>query len=66
MVSNIRLLHIHKRLFEIFGCLQTQPFGNLSILVVGDLLQLPPIKSPKIFEAYIMYLVTFLICGHYS
>ena len=59
MVSNIRLLHIHKRLFEILGCLQTQPFGNLSILVIGDLLQLLPIKSSQIFEAYIMHLVTF-------
>ena len=52
MVSNIRLLHIHKRLCKIFGCLESQLYGNLSILVVGYLLQLPPIKSPKIFEAY--------------
>ena len=52
MVSNIYLLHIHKRFCEIFRCLETQPFGNLSFLVVGNLLQLPPIKSPQIFEAY--------------
>ena len=52
MVSNIRLLHIHKRLCEIFGCLESQPFTNLSILVVGDLLQLLPIKAPQIFEPY--------------
>ena len=52
MVSNIRLLHIHKRLCEIFGCLETQPTDNVSILVSGDLLQLPPIKFPKIFEGY--------------
>ena len=50
MVSNICLLHIHKRLCEIFGCSESQPFANLSILVVGDLLQLPPIKSSQIFE----------------
>ena len=52
MVSNIRLLHIHKSLCEIFGFSESQPFRNLSILVVGDLLQLPPIKTPQIFESY--------------
>ena len=50
MVSDIRLLHICKRLCEIFGCSESQPFANLSILVVGDLLQLPPIKASQIFE----------------
>ena len=35
MVSNIRLLHIHRRLCGIFGCLESQPFANLSILVVA-------------------------------
>ena len=48
MISNICLLHIHKRLCEIFGYLETQPFGNLSM---GDLLQVPPIRSTQIFEA---------------
>ena len=52
MVSNIRLLHIHKRLCEIFGFSKSRPFPNLSILVVGDLLQLPPIKTPQTFESY--------------
>ena len=52
MFSNICLLHIHKRLCEIFGCSESQPFATLSILVVGDLLQLPPIKAPQIFEPY--------------
>ena len=31
---------------------QYQPFADLSIIVVGDLLQLPPIKSLQIFEKY--------------
>ena len=39
MVSNIRLSHIHKRLCEIFDGSESQPFANLSILAVGDLLQ---------------------------
>ena len=51
MVSNICLLHIHKRLCEIFGCSESQPFANL-FLVVGDLLHFPTIKSPQIFEPY--------------
>ena len=50
IISNIRLLYIHKRLCEIFGCPESQPFADLSITVVGDMLQLPPIKSPQIFE----------------
>ena len=44
------MLHIYKRLFEIFVCSESQPFANLSILLVGDLLQLPPIKASQIFE----------------
>ena len=52
IVSNICLLHIHKRLCEIFGCSKSQPFANLSFLVVGDLLQWPPIKASQIFDSY--------------
>ena len=52
MVSNIRLSHIHKTLCEILGCSESQPFANLSILVVGDLLQFPPIKASQIVELY--------------
>ena len=52
MVSSIRLLHAHKSLCQIFGCSESQPFANLSILIVGDLLQLPPIKVPQILEPY--------------
>ena len=46
MAFNIRLLHIHKRICEIFGCSDSQPFANLSILVVGDLL-VATNKSPS-------------------
>ena len=35
-----------KRLCEIFGCSDSQPFANLSILVVGDLL-VATNKSPS-------------------
>ena len=52
MVSNICLLHIHERLCEICYCSESQPFANLSILVVSHLLQLPPIKTTQICEPY--------------
>ena len=52
MVSNVCLLQIHKRLRQIFCCLEKYPFGCLSILAVFYLLQLPPVKSSQIFEAY--------------
>ena len=52
MVSNICLLHIHERLCEICDCSESQPLANLSILVVSDLLQLPPIKTTQICEPY--------------
>ena len=64
MVSNICLLQIHKRLCEIFGCSESQPFANLSILVVGDLLQLP-LKPLKYLSLIKMGLVTFLTYGRY-
>lgn len=44
-VLKIRLIHIYKRLCEISGCLVSQPYGNLFLFVVGNLLQLSPNKS---------------------
>ena len=52
IVSNIRFLHMHKRLCEIFDCSESKSFANLSFLVVADLLPLPPIKAPQIFGRY--------------
>ena len=42
------LYRIHMRLREIFQC--DDPFANKSILLVGDLLQLPPVKQHYIFD----------------
>ena len=50
MDANICLLHIHKRFCKIFGCPDSRTFPDLSITVVSELLQLPPITSLQIFE----------------
>ena len=39
---------IHRRLVEIFQC--EELFANKSILLVGDLLQLPPVKASYVFS----------------
>ncbi|XP_078375419.1 uncharacterized protein LOC144658809 isoform X2 [Oculina patagonica] len=52
MVSNKMLLHIHQRLKEIFGSSSSEMFAAISIITVGDLLQLPPIKQKPIFSSY--------------
>ena len=52
MVSNVRLLHIHQRLKEIFGTSSSKVFAGISIINVGDLYQLPPIQQKPIFCRY--------------
>ncbi len=52
MVANTTLLHIHLRLKEIFGTPSSLLFAGISIIVVGDLCQLPPICRRLIFETY--------------
>ena len=52
MVSNVTLLHIHQRLQEIFGTSGSVLFGGKSIIAVGDLFQLEPIRSKPVFENY--------------
>ena len=52
MVSNSTLLHIHQRLKDIFGTSSDQLCAGLSIIVVGDLYQLPPIRRKPVFEEY--------------
>ncbi len=46
------LLHIHQRLKEIFATPSSELFGGISILVLGDFYQLPPIRSPTTFSNY--------------
>ena len=53
MVSNIMLEFIHLRLSSLKGTESNEGvfFGGMNIVVLGDLLQLPPVKAPCCFEA---------------
>ena len=50
MVSYESFRTIHLRLCEIFGTDGSEAFSNKNILVVGDLMQLPPVKSSRVFK----------------
>lgn len=52
MISNITLLQIHQKLKGIFGASASQLFAGLSVVAVGDLYQLPPIRRKPIFESF--------------
>ena len=52
MVGNTTLLHIHQRLREIFDTPASKLFAGISIIVVGDMYQLPPIKRKPVFENF--------------
>lgn len=51
MISNISLSYIHLRLCEIFDTSDSDNgwFGRINILVLGDLLQLPPVNEASPF-----------------
>ena len=50
LVGADMLYRIHLRLTEIFETEETLPFGNLSVMLVGDLLQLPPVMGNHVFR----------------
>ena len=52
MVSNTTLVHIYQRLKQIFATPNNQLFAGLSIITLGDLYQLPPIRQRLVFEEY--------------
>ena len=52
MISNITLLQIHQPLKDIFGASASQLFAGLSVVVVGELYQLPPVRRKPIFESF--------------
>ena len=50
MVGANMLLEIHRRLQQIKGVSDDAVFGNVSILAVGDLYQLPPVGQAPLFN----------------
>ena len=52
MISNKMLKHIHERLKQIFGTLDSMLYAGVSLITVGDHYQLPPIKAKHIFSEY--------------
>ena len=54
MVSNITLYQIHYRLCEIFKFSIDIPFAVLTVILLGDLHQLPPVQGKKFLHRFIM------------
>ena len=52
MVSNDLLLHVNCRVVEIFGCRTDIPFVEIIIIAVGDILQLPPVRTRTVYSEY--------------
>ena len=48
MVSSDFLYNLHKRMMELFD--SKDDFGGRSLMLVGDLLQLPPVRATSIFN----------------
>ncbi|XP_069106088.1 uncharacterized protein [Argopecten irradians] len=55
MVDKKLLSYIHGRLRQIKQTGDHSPFGNVSILAVGDFYQLPPVKGKALFTKEICY-----------
>ena len=55
MVGNTTLLLVHQRLKQIFGTTRSLLFAGITIIVVGDLYQLPPIHKKNVFDYYKNY-----------
>ena len=55
MISNELLFYIHLRLNEIFGSVNNELLAGITVIVVGDLLQLPPIGVGPMYANYKNY-----------
>ena len=52
MVSNELLFYVHLRVNEIFGSVNNDPFAGMTVIVIGDLLQLPPAGGRPVYASY--------------
>ncbi len=53
MVSSCNFLYIHRRLSSIMD--DERPFGNLNLIVIGDFLQLRPVRGYFAFEQTVLW-----------
>ena len=66
MVSSKMLKHIHERLKQIFGTPDSMSVASISLITVGNLYQLPPLKAKHIFQNTKMIVSIFAILGWIS
>ena len=52
MVSNDLLLHVRYQLVEIFGCRTDISLAGITVIALGDFLQLPPIRARPVYAKY--------------
>ena len=46
------LLHIHLKLVKIFSCTFNTTFVGITVIAVGDFMQLPPVKARCVYAEY--------------
>ena len=54
MIGAVTLYQIHKRLCEAFPKKANKPFGGMSMLMMGDFAQLPPVGLKPMFGVSIL------------
>ena len=52
IVSDDLLLHIHLRLTKIFASKGNFPSAGITVLAVGDFLQIPPVRAKSVYTEY--------------
>ena len=52
MVSNELLFYVHISVNEIFGSVNNDPFASMTVIVIGDFLQLPPAGGRPVYASY--------------
>ena len=52
MVSNELLLYVYLYLNKIFGSVNNEPFAGITVIMVVDLLHLPPVGGRQVYASY--------------